>query len=74
MANLNGHEAGNGGYSQEETCSHYATILLGSPEILIVSEVDAVHLAVDNILTTVTGEVIRARRGLRPCQDVKELI
>ena len=45
-----------------------------SPEILIVSEVDAVHLAVDNILTTVIGEVIRARRGLRPCQDVKELI
>ena|SRR3989338_6217372 len=34
MANLNGHEAGNGGYSQEETCSHYATILLGSPEII----------------------------------------
>ena len=45
-----------------------------SPEILLVSEVDAVHLAVDNILTTVIGEVIRARRGLRPCQDVKELI
>ena len=45
-----------------------------SPEIIIVSEVDAVHLAVDNILITATGEVIRARRGLRPCQDVKELI
>ena len=45
-----------------------------SPEILLVSEVDAVHLAVDNILTTVIGEVIRARRGLRPCQDVKEQI
>ena len=45
-----------------------------SPEILLVSEVDAVHLAVDNILTTITGEVARARRGLRPCQDVKELI
>ena len=45
-----------------------------SPEILIVSEVDAVHIAVDNILTTITGEGIRARRGLRPCQDVKELI
>ena len=45
-----------------------------SPEILLVSEVDAVHLAADNILTTVTGEVIGTRRGLRPCQDVKELI
>jgi len=45
-----------------------------SPEILLVSEVDAVHLAVDNILTTITGKVARARRGLRPCQDVKELI
>jgi len=45
-----------------------------SPEIANVSEVDAVHLVVDNILTTVTGEVIRTRRGLRPCQDVKELI
>ena len=45
-----------------------------SPEIINVSEVDAVHLAVDNIRTTVTGEVVRARRGLRPCQDVKELI
>ena len=45
-----------------------------SPEITNVSEVDAVHLAADNILTTVIGEVIRARRGLRPCQDVKELI
>jgi len=45
-----------------------------SPEIFIVSEVDAVHLAADNILTTVIGEVIRARRGLRPCQDVKEPI
>ena len=45
-----------------------------SPEMHLVSEVDAVHLAVDNILTTVNGEVERARRGLRPCQDVKELI
>jgi len=45
-----------------------------SPEIHLVSEVDAVHLAADNILTTVIGEVIRARRGLRPCQDVKEQI
>ena len=45
-----------------------------SPEIIHVSEVDAVHIAVDNILSTVNGEVIRARRGLRPCQDVKELI
>ena len=45
-----------------------------SPEIILVSEVDAVHLAVDNILITATGEAIRARRGLRPCQDVKELI
>ena len=45
-----------------------------SPEIVNVSEVDAVHLAVDNILTTVIGEGIRARRGLRPCQDVKEQI
>ena len=45
-----------------------------SPEILLVSEVDAVHLAADNILTTVTSEVIGTRRGLRPCQDVKELI
>jgi hypothetical protein len=45
-----------------------------SPEIFIVSEVDAVHIAVDNILTTVVGKAIRARRGLRPCQDVKELI
>jgi hypothetical protein len=45
-----------------------------SPEILLVSEADAVHIAAGNILTTVTGEVIRARRGLRPCQDVKELI
>ena len=45
-----------------------------SPEIHLVSEVDAVHIAADNILTTVNGEVIRARRGLRPCQDVKELI
>jgi hypothetical protein len=45
-----------------------------SPEILLVSEVDAVHLAVDNILMAVDGEAVRARRGLRPCQDVKELI
>ena len=45
-----------------------------SPEIFNVSEVDAVHLAADNIFTTVNGEVVRARRGLRPCQDVKELI
>ena len=45
-----------------------------SPEIVNVSEVDAVHIAVDNILTTVNGKVIRTRRGLRPCQDVKELI
>jgi len=45
-----------------------------SPEIFNVSEVDAVHLAADNSLTTVTGEVVRARRGLRPCQDVKEQI
>ena len=45
-----------------------------SPEIVIVSEVDAVHLAVDNILTTINGEAIRTRRGLRPCQDVKEPI
>ena len=45
-----------------------------SPEILLVSEVDAVHSAVDNILMAVDGEAIRARRGLRPCQDVKELI
>ena len=45
-----------------------------SPEIFLVSEVDAVHLAVDNTLTTVTGKAVRARRGLRPCQDVKELI
>ena len=45
-----------------------------SPEIIHVSEVDAVHIAVDNILITVNGEVIRARRGLRPCQDVKEQV
>jgi len=45
-----------------------------SPEIVNVSEVDAVHLAVDNILIAVTGEAVRARRGLRPCQDVKEQI
>ncbi|OIO40287.1 MAG: hypothetical protein AUJ75_00325 [Candidatus Omnitrophica bacterium CG1_02_49_10] len=45
-----------------------------SPEITNVSEVDAVHLAADNILATVTGKAARARRGLRPCQDVKELI
>ena len=45
-----------------------------SPEILLVSEVDAVHLAADNILITVISEAIRARRGLRPCQDVKEQI
>ena len=45
-----------------------------SPEITFVSEVDAVHLAVDNILTADIGEAIRARRGLRPCQDVKEQI
>jgi len=45
-----------------------------SPEIINVSEVDAVHIAVDNILTAVIGKAIRARRGLRPCQDVKELI
>ena len=45
-----------------------------SPEILLVSEVDAVHIAADNILTAITGEAARARRGLRPCQDVKELI
>ena len=45
-----------------------------SPEISNVSEVDAVHKAADNILITVIGEVIRARRGLRPCQDVKEQI
>jgi len=45
-----------------------------SPEINHVSEVDAVHLAAGNIFTTVTVEVIKARRGLRPCQDVKELI
>lgn len=45
-----------------------------SPEIINVSEVDAVHLAADNILTTVNGKVTRARRGLRPCQDVKEQI
>ena len=45
-----------------------------SPEILLVSEVDAVHSAVDNIFMAVDGEAIRARRGLRPCQDVKEQI
>jgi len=45
-----------------------------SPEILLVSEVDAVHIAVDIILMAVKGKAIRARRGLRPCQDVKELI
>ena len=45
-----------------------------SPEINRVSEVDAVHIAVDNSLITVTGQAIRTRRGLRPCQDVKELI
>ena len=45
-----------------------------SPEMLLVSEVDAVHLAVDSILTAEIGEAIRARRGLRPCQVVKESI
>ena len=45
-----------------------------SLEIFIVSAVDAVHLAVDNILATVNGLVVRTRRGLRPCQDVKERI
>ena len=45
-----------------------------SPEIVNMSEVDAVHLAVDNILTADIGEAIRARRGLRPCQDVKEQV
>ena len=45
-----------------------------SPEIFLVSEVDAVHSAVDNIFMAVDGEAIRARRGLRPCQDVKEQI
>jgi len=28
MVNLNGHEVGNDGYSQEDTCSHYARVLL----------------------------------------------
>ena len=45
-----------------------------SPEIIIVSEVDTVHLVADRTLIAVNGEVIRARRGLRPCQDVKEQI
>ena len=45
-----------------------------SPEIIIVSEVDTVHLVADRTLIAVKGKAIRARRGLRPCQDVKELI
>ena len=45
-----------------------------SPEILLVSEADAVHLVAGRTLITVNGKAIRARRGLRPCQDVKELI
>lgn len=45
-----------------------------SPEINHVSEVDAVHIAADNIITAVNGKAVIARRGLRPCQEVKELI
>jgi hypothetical protein len=45
-----------------------------SPEIIIVLEAYAVHKAAGRTLTAVNGKAIRAQRGLRPCQDVKELI
>ena len=45
-----------------------------SPEILLVSEAYAFHEAAGRTLIAVNGEVVRARRGLRPCQDVKEQI
>jgi hypothetical protein len=37
-----------------------------SPEIIIVSEADSVHLLEGNTLKSVIGEDMRARRGLRP--------
>ena len=45
-----------------------------SPEITNVAEADTVHSGAGSILTAVNGEAVRARRGLRPCQDVKEQI
>jgi len=36
-----------------------------SPEILVISEADTFHLGAGSILTTVRGEVVRVRRGLR---------
>ena len=37
-----------------------------SPEIIIMSEVEAVHLVTGRILIAKIGEEIRTRRGLRP--------
>ena len=45
-----------------------------SPEILVVSEADTVHIGAGRSLTIETGKIVRTRRGLRPCQDVKERI
>jgi len=48
MVNLNGHEVGNDGYSQEDTCSHYARVLLYNTGVL---------KGIDHIVQIINGKL-----------------